>query len=130
MAFLETAKLTLSGLPLTQNIKPKPSVNNIDLTPLNSAAGWLVTDRDADERCRPFARRPWELRSLMLTPIAGSGGVLGLLVLGHPEPHRFDVNHLNLAEGIARQTAQAIVNLRHREEQQSRARLGRQMVKF
>lgn len=97
---------------------------------MQSAAGWVVSDRDSDDRCRPFARRPWELRSLLLTPIAGSGGVLGLLILGHPEPHRFDVNHLNLAEGIARQTAQAIVNLRHREEQQSRARLGRQMVKF
>lgn len=78
-------------------------------------------------------KRHWALtkrHSLLTLIAAGSGGVLGLLILGHPEPHRFDVNHLNLAEGIARQTAQAIVNLRHREEQQSRARLGRQMVKF
>lgn len=92
--------------------------------------GWVITDRTQDSRCERLERRTWETSSLLLAPITVPSGVLGLLVLGHPEVRRFDVNHLNLVEGIARQTAQAILNLRHREEQNSRARLGRQFVKF
>jgi len=92
--------------------------------------GWVIGDRSADPRCHGLERRSWETPSLLLAPISVASGGLGLVVLGHPAPDRFDVNHLNLVEGIARQTAQAILNLRHREEQQSRARLGRQFVKF
>ncbi|MBN8248522.1 MAG: cyclic nucleotide-binding domain-containing protein [Verrucomicrobia bacterium] len=94
------------------------------------AHGWLIGDRSADPRCSGLERRSWETSALLLAPITVASGGLGVVVLGHPEPGRFDVNHLNLAEGIARQTAQAILNLRHREEQQSRARLGLQFVKF
>lgn len=92
--------------------------------------GWVITDRDQDPRCAGLERRGWEASSMLLVPIRTSTGGLGLLVLGHPEPRRFDINHLNLAGGIARQMAQAILNLRHREEQHSRARQGRQFVKF
>lgn len=97
---------------------------------IRQKAGCLVSDRARDPRCTGLSSRAWEGASMILSPIIAPAGVLGVLILGHSGAGRFDVNHLNLAEGIARQTAQAIVNLRHREEQQSRARMGRQFVKF
>jgi GAF domain-containing protein len=36
----------------------------------------------------------------------------------------------NLARGVARQAAQAILNARHREEEQARSRHSRQYVRF
>lgn len=92
--------------------------------------GWLVRDRAQDPRCGGLQPRHWETASMLLVPVTVATGMLGVLVLGHEASGRFDVNHLNLAEGIARQTAQAILNLRHREEQNSRARQSRQYVKF
>ena len=94
------------------------------------ASAWLVLDRAQDLRCQARPARNWEGTSLILAPILVSGSLLGVLALSHPNPRRFDRNHLNLVEGIARQIAQALLNLRHREEQQSRVRLGRQFVKF
>ncbi len=92
--------------------------------------GWVITDRSRDPRCVGMELRSWESPAMVLAPLSVGSGVLGILVLGHSRVGRFDVNHLNLAEGIARQTAQAVLNLRHREEQQARTRLGRQFVKF
>lgn len=54
----------------------------------------------------------------------------GVIVLGGRQPGQFDLNDLNLACGVARQTAQAILNARHREEEHARARHGRQFVRF
>ncbi len=97
---------------------------------LAEGTGVVVVNRSLDTRWTRVAPRSWEPTSLVLVPIPLGAGLLGLLVLGHSSPGRFDLNHLNLAEGIARQTAQAILNLRHRDEEQSRARLERRFVKF
>jgi GAF domain-containing protein len=63
-------------------------------------------------------------------PIRIEAQSLGLIALGGQQPGQFDVNDLNLARGVARQTAQAILNARHREEDQARARHSRQFVRF
>ena len=51
-------------------------------------------------------------------------------MLGGKERGQFELNALNLARGIARQAAQAILKARHREEEQARARHSRQFVRF
>lgn len=96
----------------------------------NGTSPWLVLDRAQDLRCQARPPRSWEGTSLILAPILISGSLLGVMAFSHTLPRRFDRNHLNLVEGIGRQIAQALLNLRHREEQHSRARMGRQFVKF
>jgi GAF domain-containing protein len=72
----------------------------------------------------------FEPASLLLSPIAVEGQLLGLMVLGGNERDQFDLNALNLARGVARQAGQAILNARHREEEQARSRHSRQFVRF
>jgi GAF domain-containing protein len=90
----------------------------------------LVPDFETDESFKSCARLGFEPRSLLLAPIAVEGKMLGLILLGGNAPDHFDLNALNLARGVARQAAQAILNARHREEEQARSRHARQFVRF
>jgi GAF domain-containing protein len=71
-----------------------------------------------------------ETPALLIAPIRIENQSLGLIVLGGRQAGQFDINDLTLALGVARQTAQAILNARHREEEAARARHGRQYVRF
>jgi GAF domain-containing protein len=97
---------------------------------LQSSQDQLVRDLDEDETFKSAARLGFETPALLLAPIQVGSQSLGLIVLGGQRPGQFDANDLNLARGVARQTAQAILNARHREEEQARARHGRQFVRF
>jgi CRP/FNR family transcriptional regulator, cyclic AMP receptor protein len=97
---------------------------------LRSPADQLVADFADEERFKPCACLGFETASLLLSPIAVSDQVLGLILLGGNERAHFDLNALNLVRGVARQTAQAILNARHREEEQARSRHSRQYVRF
>jgi GAF domain-containing protein len=88
----------------------------------------LVGDFEAEESFKNCARIGFETPSVILLPITLEGRILGLIVLGGNRPHQFDRNALNLARGVARQAAQAITNIRHREEEQARSRHSRQCV--
>jgi GAF domain-containing protein len=90
----------------------------------------LVANFEADARFGSCQRLGFETASLLLTPISVEGQLLGLVALGGKTPCQFDLDTLNLARGIARQTGQAILNARHREEDQSRSRHARQFVRF
>jgi CRP/FNR family transcriptional regulator, cyclic AMP receptor protein len=90
----------------------------------------LVPDFETDASFKDCARLGFETRSLLLAPIAVEGKLLGLILLGGNAPDHFDLNALNLARGVARQAAQAILNARHREEEQARSRHSRQFVRF
>jgi CRP-like cAMP-binding protein len=90
----------------------------------------LVSSLDEQEPFKSCARLGFETASLLLAPIVLEGQVLGLIVLGGSERNQFDLNALNLARGVSRQTAQAILNARHREEEQARSRHSRQFVRF
>jgi len=90
----------------------------------------LVARLDEQEPFKSCARLGFETASLLLAPITVEGQFLGLIVLGGNERGQFDLNALNLARGIARQAGQAILNARHREEEQARARHSRQFVRF
>jgi CRP/FNR family transcriptional regulator, cyclic AMP receptor protein len=97
---------------------------------LQNAPGRLVANFDEDEAFKSCARLGFETASLLLMPIPVEGQRLGLIALGGQERGQFDLNALNLARGVARQAAPAILNARHREEEQARSRHSRQFVRF
>ena len=90
----------------------------------------LVDDFDAQEPFKSCPRLGFESPSMLLSPIQLEGRLLGLIVLGGQERAQFDLDALNLARGVARQAAQAILNARHREEEHARSRHARQFVRF
>lgn len=97
---------------------------------LREMPGRLVRDLAAEDAFKSCGRIGFETSPLLLMPVSVEGRTLGLIVLGGRQPGQFDLNDLNLARGVARQAAQAILNARHREEEQARARHGRQFVRF
>jgi CRP-like cAMP-binding protein len=97
---------------------------------LQNPGDQLVADFAGQEPFSSCARLGFETASLLLSPLTVEGQFLGLIVLGGNERDQFDLNALNLARGVARQTAQAILNARHREEEQARSRHSRQFVRF
>ena len=90
----------------------------------------LVRNVDEEDAFRSCAGIVFETPALLLAPLQVQGQALGLILLGGQQPGQFGPNDLNLARGVARQAAQAILNARHREEDQARARHGRQFVRF
>ncbi len=91
----------------------------------------LLIDNVAEETAfKSSAPLGFETPSLLIAPITVPGNFLGLIILGGQETGQFSPNHLNLARGVARQAGQAILNARHREEEQARSRHSRQFVRF
>jgi CRP/FNR family transcriptional regulator len=90
----------------------------------------LVASLSDQEPFKSCPRLGFETGSLLLSPITLEGQLLGLIVLAGPQRAHFHLNALNLARGVARQAAQAIMNARHREEDQARLRHSKQLVRF
>jgi CRP/FNR family cyclic AMP-dependent transcriptional regulator len=91
----------------------------------------VVDNFDEQEPFKSCVRLGFETPSLLLSPIEGrERQFLGLIVLGGHERAQFDLDALNLVRGVARQTSQAILSARHREEEQARSRHARQFVRF
>ncbi len=90
----------------------------------------IIASFNEQEPFKSCARLGFETASLLLSPISLEGHLLGLVVLGGQQREHFDLNALNLTKGVARQAAQAIMNARYREEQQSRVRHSQQFVRF
>lgn len=90
----------------------------------------LVADLCSHETYKSCLRLGFETPSMLLSPISLEKEMLGFIVLGAQQPGELDLNALNLCKGVGRQAAQAILNARHREEQQARSRHSRQFVRF
>jgi CRP-like cAMP-binding protein len=90
----------------------------------------LVENLDGQEPFKSCPRLGFETPSLLLSPITVEGQFLGLIVLGGKALAQFNLDALNIARGVARQAGQAILNARHREEEQARSRHSRQFVRF
>jgi CRP/FNR family transcriptional regulator, cyclic AMP receptor protein len=97
---------------------------------LQNPADQVVASFDEQEPFKSCVRLGFETASLLLSPITIEGQLLGLIVLGGNERGQFDLNGLNLVRGVARQAGQALLNARHREEEQARSRHSRQFVRF
>jgi GAF domain-containing protein len=87
----------------------------------------FLQEEEPFKSCAPLG---FETPSLLTSPITLEGQTLGLILLGGRERDQFNLNQLNLMRGVARQAAQAILNARHREEQEARSRHSRQFVRF
>jgi CRP-like cAMP-binding protein len=90
----------------------------------------LVANFAEDAAFKSCERLGFETPSMLFAPVLHEGRLLGLIILGDKESGLFDLNALNLARGIARQTTQAILSARHREEQAARSRHSKQFVRF
>jgi CRP-like cAMP-binding protein len=97
---------------------------------LRSRKELLVRNLPEEPALRNCGLIGFESRSMVLAPVLLGQDLLGVVILGHPEAAQFDLNDLNLAEGVARQAAQAILNARHKEEEEARAKLERRFVRF
>jgi CRP/FNR family transcriptional regulator, cyclic AMP receptor protein len=97
---------------------------------LSDRQDWLVDDVDAQEPFKTCERLGFETASLLVSPIGVEQNLLGFVVLGGRERHQFDLDALNLTRGVSRQAAQAVLNARHREEEEARSRHSRQFVRF
>jgi GAF domain-containing protein len=90
----------------------------------------LAKNLNEEEPFKAWSRFGFELPALLLAPITVEDRLLGVVALGGREPGQFDLNHLNLVCGVARQAGQAIMNALHREEEAARSRHSRQFVRF
>jgi CRP/FNR family transcriptional regulator, cyclic AMP receptor protein len=97
---------------------------------LQNPQAQLVANFDEHESFKSCSRLGFETASLLLSPIIVEARLLGLIVLGGNKRDQFDLNALHLVRGVARQAGQAILNARHREEEQARSRHSRQFVRF
>jgi len=118
-------------LPLTAGQREDLMSGKGFLAPaMRAGGGSIVADIATEAAFQSCGRLGFETPSLLLMPVSVEGQALGLITLGGRQAGQFDLNDLNLARGVARQAAQAILNARHREEEQARARHGRQFVRF
>ena len=90
----------------------------------------LVPDMAQEEPFRSEQGLGFETPALLLAAIRIESQALGLIALGARPAGHFDANDLNLARGVARQAAQAILNARHLQESAARARHAKQFVRF
>jgi CRP-like cAMP-binding protein len=97
---------------------------------LRNPQDYLVANIAEQEPFKACGRLGFETPSLVISPVSVEGQLLGVIVLGGNDCDQFDVNALNLGRGVARQAGQAILNARHREEEQARSRHARQYVRF
>jgi CRP-like cAMP-binding protein len=118
---------------ITLNASQREAIGNAQgfLGPvLQKLQPYLVVNSDEQEPFRSCQRVGFETASLLISPIIQQEHFLGLIILGGQRPARFDLNALNLVRGVARQTAQAIMSARYREEQQARLRHSKKYVRF
>jgi PAS domain S-box-containing protein len=82
-------------------------------------AGWvlehrepaLVADIREDARWVHRPGKEFNMRSVVAAPLSlGGGDILGVIVLGHPEPGHFTLDHLQLITAAAAQIAMSVNN--------------------
>ncbi len=97
---------------------------------MKDTQGRITANFPQDATLASCPRLGFETASLLWVPISVGQETLGLIVLGGKGVEQFDLNAMNLVRGVAAQTAQAILNARHREEEQARSRHARRFVHF
>jgi GAF domain-containing protein/anti-sigma regulatory factor (Ser/Thr protein kinase) len=91
-------------------------------------AGWVVRHKEGtivfdtrdDERWLALTDEHLATRSAISVPLLSQERVVGVLTLVHPEPNRFNGEHLDLLLSIANQAAIAIENARLYDDSQRR----------
>ncbi len=91
---------------------------------LNNGHGDVIYDTHKDSRWVVYADQPYDVRSVIGTPLRRRQRILGVLTLVHDEPHKFKKDNLPLLNAIAGQAAIALENARlFKETEQERRKL-------
>ncbi|GAB2881975.1 SpoIIE family protein phosphatase [Nocardioides pacificus] len=104
----------LSGADAAQfEQMPSPRITAL-FEPTFSGRGLTrVDDLSLDPRVTGLPRGHLPLRSYLGVPVvSGHGAVIGALLFGHPEPHRFDGTTERLVQAVAAHAAVAVENAR------------------
>lgn len=95
-------------------------------------AGWVlkhnrgdvISDTRTDERWIVYDNQPYDVHSVISTPLRRRQRVVGVLTLVHDEPGRFKTSDLSLLEAIAGQAAIALENAQlYKQTEQEREKL-------
>lgn len=91
---------------------------------LNRGEGGVIFDTYQDDRWVVYDDQPYDVRSVIATPLRRRQRVIGVLTLVHDEPNRFAEDDLLLLNAIAGQAAIALENARlFKETEQEREKL-------
>jgi signal transduction histidine kinase len=91
---------------------------------LNRGEGGVILDTYQDDRWVVYDEQPYDVRSVIATPLRRRQRVVGVLTLVHDEPHQFTEANLPLLTAIAGQAAIALENARlFKETEQERIKL-------
>ncbi len=77
---------------------------------LNQGEGGIIFDTYQDSRWVVYDDQPYDVRSVIATPLRRRRRVIGVLTLVHDEPNQFDESNLPLLNAIAGQAAIALEN--------------------
>lgn len=77
---------------------------------LNHGEGDVIDDTHQDSRWIIYDDQPYDVRSVIGTPLRRRQRILGVLTLVHDEPHKFNKDDLPLLNAIAGQAAIALEN--------------------
>lgn len=91
---------------------------------LNRGEGGFILDTYQDDRWVVYDDQPYDVRSVIATPLRRRQRVIGVLTLVHDEPYQFTEANLPLLTAIAGQAAIALENARlFKETEQERIKL-------
>ncbi|MCB9077322.1 MAG: GAF domain-containing protein [Anaerolineaceae bacterium] len=91
---------------------------------LKNGRGDVIHDTRNDERWLVYDNQPYDVRSVISTPLRRRQRVIGVLTLVQDEPHQFKETDLPLLEAIAGQAAIALENAHlFRQTEQERIKL-------
>lgn len=91
---------------------------------LNNGAGDVIFDTYQDNRWVVYDDQPYDVRSVIATPLRRRQRVIGVLTLVHDEPNQFKESDLPLLNAIAGQAAIALENAQlFKQTEQERVKL-------
>ncbi len=91
---------------------------------LKNGEGGIIDDTRHDSRWVVYDNQPYDVRSVIGTPLRRRQRVIGVLTLVHDEPHQFKQDNLPLLNAIAGQAAIALENASlFKETEQERKKL-------
>ncbi len=111
-----------SAPPVTEQIVAQVLDKGLAGWVIRHKEGTIVYDTKDDERWLALTDDHLATRSAIAVPLLRQERVVGVLTLVHPEPNRFNEEHLDLLLSIASQAAIAVENARLYDDSQRRLR--------
>jgi signal transduction histidine kinase len=106
--------------PMTEQVAAQVLDEGLASWVVQHKEGTIVSDTLDDGRWLALTDEHRATRSAIAVPLLRQERVVGVLTLVHPEPNRFDEEHLDLLSSIANQAAIAVENARLYDDSQQR----------